>query len=115
MITDASGKEIRVTEGSLLWSDEQGNLSTTPFPGQMNSGAIPEMIFPDQNFQNVSQPIPLDAQMIPGNSLNGPYSSQEQALGNDAFTNAYDTSNMSELANQSLVESNLPPRPGQQQ
>ena len=123
-ITDSSGKEIRITEGSMVWDDGKGNLSTTPFPGQMNSQMVmPEMTFPDQPFQNVSQPMPMDggyisgAQPIPNNGamFGEPYTPQEQALSENAVGNTYNTSNMSDLPNQSLMQGDLPPRPAQQQ
>lgn len=123
-ITDSSGKEIRITEGSMVWDDGKGNLSTTPFPGQMNSQMVmPEMTFPDQPFQNVSQPMPVDsgymsgAQPIPNNGavFGEPYTPQEQALSENAVGNSYNTSNMSDLPNQSLMQGDLPPRPDQQQ
>lgn len=118
-ITDSQGNQINITEGSVVYQDEKGNISTTPFPGQTTGGMMQDMTFPDQNFSNVSQPMPVDGQPIPMNSgqslyqpnamnsFGDPYTNKEQTLGG----NTYD---MTSLPNQSLVPSELPPRPDAQ-
>ncbi|MBR2694922.1 MAG: hypothetical protein IKE69_11990 [Thermoguttaceae bacterium] len=119
-VTDISGNEFRISEGSVLYQDSNGNLSSTP---------LPEMTFPDQTFgggqfQNVGQPMTFDGmpaggtvmQPIPNNaeSFGSPYTQQEQAISQNAAVNPYDASNMSALPNQSIIQENLPPRPDQQ-
>lgn len=123
-VTDQSGNEFRISEGSVLYQDEKGNLSATPFAGQFGNAPLPEMTFPDQpfngQFQNVSQPMPVDGaymQPIPNNgaSFGDPYTQQEQTISQNAAMNPYDQANMSALPNQSIIQENLPPRPGEQQ
>ncbi len=129
-VTDRSGNEFRISAGSVLYEDGNGNFSSTPLPGQFNNGALPEMTFPDQTFsdgqfQNVGQPMSADGmpiggtvmQPIPNNAapFGDPYTQQEQAMSQDAAVNPYNASNMSGLPNQSIIQDNLPPKPDQQQ
>ncbi|MBO7726327.1 MAG: hypothetical protein J6S40_07630 [Thermoguttaceae bacterium] len=129
-VTDKSGNEFRVSPGSVLYDDGNGNFSSTPFAGQFSNAALPEMTFPDQplpdgQFQNVGQPIPVDGmpiggttmQPIPSNAapFGDPYTPQEQAISQSAAANPYNAADMSALPNQSIIQENLPPRPDQQQ
>ena len=56
------------------------------------------------------QPIPNN-----GASFGDPYTQQEQTISQNAAMNPYDQANMSALPNQSIIQENLPPRPGEQQ
>lgn len=136
-VTDAQGNQVTITEGSVLYQDEKGNMSATPFAGAgmnqpmmdangqiigefPNQGYVQDMVFPDQtnfnDFSNVSQSIPINAspQMTTPNSENDlGYLNQNNSL--EPYTNREQTLggnlfNM-ESSQQQTLPSTLPPKP----